>query len=132
MRRRCLARPPPAFAQMHRVLKRDAFCVSFYGCYQIDLFMAAWRTAGFRSVGHIVFTKIHFKDPHRLRYQASAGPKATRPRRNMPARDAQDNQPNHLSGSAIRQMPQKSECCSAVIEQLRATQQTPEKAPGPT
>jgi hypothetical protein len=73
---------PPAFAQMHRVLKRDAFCVSFYGCYQIDLFMAAWRTAGFRSVGHIVFTKIHFKDPHRLRYQASAGPKATRPRRN--------------------------------------------------
>jgi hypothetical protein len=28
----------PAFAQMHRVLNRDAFCVSFYGWHQIDLF----------------------------------------------------------------------------------------------
>jgi hypothetical protein len=36
----------PAFAQMHRVLKRDAFCVSFYGWHQIDLFMAAWPPPG--------------------------------------------------------------------------------------
>ena len=47
----------PAFAQMHRVLKRDAFCISFYGWHQIDLFMGAWRAAGFRPVGHLTFTK---------------------------------------------------------------------------
>jgi DNA modification methylase len=47
----------PAFSQMHRVLKPSAFCVSFYGWNKVDLFMAAWRAAGFRPVGHIVFRK---------------------------------------------------------------------------
>jgi site-specific DNA-methyltransferase (adenine-specific) len=47
----------PAFAQMHRVLKPSTFCVSFYGWNRVDLFMAAWRAAGFRPVGHIVFRK---------------------------------------------------------------------------
>ena len=59
----------PAFAQMHRVLKPDAFCVSFYGWHQIDLFMGAWRAAGFRPVGHIVFTKTYASKTHHLRYQ---------------------------------------------------------------
>lgn len=47
----------PAFGQMHRLLKDSAFCVSFYGWHKVDLFMAAWRAAGFRTVGHIVFRK---------------------------------------------------------------------------
>ena len=38
----------PAFAQIHRVLKADSLCVSFYGWDKVDLFMAAWREAGFR------------------------------------------------------------------------------------
>jgi DNA modification methylase len=33
----------PAFAEMHRVLKPDSFCVSFYGWPKADLFIAAWR-----------------------------------------------------------------------------------------
>jgi site-specific DNA-methyltransferase (adenine-specific) len=47
----------PAFAQMHRVLKDRSLCVSFYGWHCADLFMAAWKEAGFRIVGHIVFRK---------------------------------------------------------------------------
>lgn len=45
----------PAFNQMHRVLKPGGFCVSFYGWNKVDLFMDAWRLAGFRVVGHLVF-----------------------------------------------------------------------------
>lgn len=47
----------PAAAEMHRVLKDGAFCLSFYGWNQADRFIAAWRAAGFRLVGHVVFRK---------------------------------------------------------------------------
>ncbi|MGV6873882.1 DNA methyltransferase [Pseudochelatococcus sp. B33] len=47
----------PAFNQMHRVLKDGGFAVSFYGWNKVDLFMDAWKAAGFRIVGHIVFRK---------------------------------------------------------------------------
>ena len=46
-----------AFAQMHRVLKPDALCVSFYGWNKVDRFMEAWRKAGFTPVSHFVFPK---------------------------------------------------------------------------
>ena len=36
----------PAFAQMHRLLKSAAFCISFYGWNKADLFIDAWRSAG--------------------------------------------------------------------------------------
>jgi site-specific DNA-methyltransferase (adenine-specific) len=47
----------PAAQQMYRVLKADSLCVSFYGWTQTDRFISAWRAAGFRIVGHIVFRK---------------------------------------------------------------------------
>jgi adenine-specific DNA-methyltransferase len=47
----------PAFAHMHRVLKDDAFAISFYGWPKVDLFFSAWKAAGFRIGGHIVFRK---------------------------------------------------------------------------
>lgn len=47
----------PAARAMYRVLKNDSLCVSFYGWTQTDRFMSAWRAAGFRIVGHIVFRK---------------------------------------------------------------------------
>jgi site-specific DNA-methyltransferase (adenine-specific) len=47
----------PAFAQMHRVLKDDSFCVSFYGWQATGLFLDAAREAGFRVAGHMVFVK---------------------------------------------------------------------------
>src|ERR1700683_4202299 len=47
----------PAFAELHRVLARNTFMVSFYGWPHADRFLAAWRAAGFRIVGHFVFPK---------------------------------------------------------------------------
>jgi adenine-specific DNA-methyltransferase len=59
----------PAFAEMYRVLARDSFCVSFYGWNKADLFIAAWRAAGFRMVGHIVFRKGYASSVRFLRYE---------------------------------------------------------------
>ena len=59
----------PAFAEMYRVLKNESFCVSFYGWNKIDRFMAAWRAAGLRIVGHIVFRKAYASSVRFMRYQ---------------------------------------------------------------
>jgi site-specific DNA-methyltransferase (adenine-specific) len=47
----------PAFAEIYRLLKPASFCVSFYGWNHADQFITAWRAAGFRVVGHIMFRK---------------------------------------------------------------------------
>jgi site-specific DNA-methyltransferase (adenine-specific) len=47
----------PAFRELYRVLREDSLCVSFYGWQAIGQFDAAWRAAGFRPVGHLVFAK---------------------------------------------------------------------------
>lgn len=59
----------PAFNQMHRVLKPGGLCVSFYGWNKVDLFMDAWRAAGFGIVGHIVFRKRYASSSRFLRYE---------------------------------------------------------------
>ncbi|TIX91615.1 DNA methyltransferase [Rhizobium sp. P44RR-XXIV] len=58
----------PAFAEMHRVLKAGGFALSFYGWNKVDLFMDAWRKAGFRVVGHIVFRKEYASSQRFLRH----------------------------------------------------------------
>ncbi|MDQ1470421.1 MAG: adenine-specific DNA-methyltransferase [Bryobacterales bacterium] len=58
----------PAFAQIHRVLKPGSYCVSFYGWNHVDRFVAAWRAAGFRIVGHLVFRKRYASGGKLLRY----------------------------------------------------------------
>jgi DNA modification methylase len=59
----------PAFAQMHRVLAKDAFCVSFYGWPQADKFLQAYRAAGFLVVGHFAFPKRYASASRFVRYQ---------------------------------------------------------------
>jgi len=59
----------PAFAQMHRVLRRNAFCVSFYGYTKTDLFMDAWKSAGFRIAGHFVFPKKYASNSWHTQYR---------------------------------------------------------------
>jgi len=72
----------PAFAEMYRVLKPGSFCVSFYGWQAADRFIAAWREAGFRIVGHVVFRKRYassvrfFQCRHEQAYLLAKGPVA--------------------------------------------------------
>ena len=47
----------PAFQAAYDLLKENSFAISFYGWNRADLFLNAWRKAGFRIVGHFTFTK---------------------------------------------------------------------------
>ncbi len=58
----------PAFVEAYRVLKPGGFCISFYGWNQADAFLAAWRAAGFRPVGHVVFQKRYASAKRFLSY----------------------------------------------------------------
>jgi len=59
----------PAYRAMHRVLKNNSFCVSFYGWPKAERFLAAMKAAGFAPVGHLSFVK---------RYASNARPKFVR------------------------------------------------------
>jgi uncharacterized protein (TIGR02391 family) len=62
----------PAFAELYRVLKPDSFAVSFYGWPKADRFLTAFRAAGFRVVGHLVFPKRYTSKTQFVRYQHEA------------------------------------------------------------
>jgi adenine-specific DNA-methyltransferase len=62
----------PAFRHLYRVLKRDSFCVCFYGWACIGQFVSAFREAGFKIGGHIVFPKTHISNSRYLAYQHEA------------------------------------------------------------
>jgi DNA modification methylase len=59
----------PAFAEMYRVLAADSFAVSFYGWPMADRFLQAYRSAGFRVVGHLMFPKCYASSTGYLQYQ---------------------------------------------------------------
>jgi len=59
----------PAFGETFRVLRRDTFCVSFYGWPHADRFIQAYRAAGSRVAGHFVFPKRYTCGSKFLRYQ---------------------------------------------------------------
>lgn len=59
----------PTFSELYRVLKPNSMMVSFYGWTKVDLFFAAWKAAGFRVVGHIVYPKRYASSAGFLAYQ---------------------------------------------------------------
>jgi site-specific DNA-methyltransferase (adenine-specific) len=59
----------PAFAEMYRLLKPGSFALSFYGWNKTDLFFDAWKAAGFRIVGHVVFRKGYASSARFLQYR---------------------------------------------------------------
>ncbi|NGZ96218.1 MAG: DNA methylase [Nitrospira sp. WS110] len=59
----------PSFAEMHRVLKPNSFAVSFYGWPRADRFQTAFRRAGFRIVGHLVFPKPYSSNTQLVNYR---------------------------------------------------------------
>jgi site-specific DNA-methyltransferase (adenine-specific) len=59
----------PAFTQSYRVLKQDRFMIAFYGWTKADKFLAAWRKAGSRIAGHLVFRKPYNSRTRFVRYQ---------------------------------------------------------------
>ena len=62
----------PSAREMYRVLKPNSFAISFYGWPKVDLFFAAWRKAGFRIAGHIIFRKRYASKRAFLEYRHEA------------------------------------------------------------
>jgi site-specific DNA-methyltransferase (adenine-specific) len=62
----------PAFAEIYRVLKAGRYCVSFYGWGDVDQFFGAWKEAGFRPIGHLVWVKQYASSKGLLAYQHEA------------------------------------------------------------
>jgi site-specific DNA-methyltransferase (adenine-specific) len=58
----------PAFAEVSRVMKDNAFCVSFYGWNQADAFLTAWRAAGLHPISHFVWTKPYASNAQAARF----------------------------------------------------------------
>ena len=80
----------PAFSQIYRVMKPASLCVSFYGWNRIDRFMDAWRGAGFRPVGHLVFRKTYASSAGFLRYEHESAYLLAKGRAPLPARPIAD------------------------------------------
>ncbi|MDX2085759.1 MAG: DNA methyltransferase [Candidatus Melainabacteria bacterium] len=56
------------YAELYRVLKPNSYCISFYGWNAIAEFSEAWKNAGFKTVGHIVWTKPYASRASHTRY----------------------------------------------------------------
>jgi hypothetical protein len=67
--------------------------ISFYGWTQVDKFFDAWRSAGFRIVGHLVFRKQYTSKARFLQYQHEQAyllAKGNPPLPEQPIRDVSD------------------------------------------
>ncbi len=57
------------YDEVFRVLKPNSYCISFYGWTAIAAFAGAWERAGFRSIGHIVWTKPYASRASHTQYR---------------------------------------------------------------
>lgn len=88
-----------AFTDLYRVLKPDSVCICFYGWGLVDAFFRAWRQAGFRPVGHIVWVKDYASRERFLRYRHEQAFVLAKGRPPLPARPLDDVQPWVFSGN---------------------------------
>lgn len=89
----------PASREMFRVLKRDSLAVSFYGWNRVDTFMSAWKAAGFRVVGHFVFTKPYASKSAFVGYQHESAYVLAKGRPALPAAPLPDVLPWEYTGN---------------------------------
>src|SRR5688572_21883584 len=90
-----------AFNDVYRVLKPDTFCVSFYGWNRADVFLAAWRHAGFVPVGHIVWQKNYASSRSFLQARHEQAYLLAKGRPAKPAVPLSDVRPWEYSGNRI-------------------------------
>lgn len=91
----------PAFTEIYRVLKNDALCVSFYGWHKVDVFMHAWKAAGFTPVGHIVWHKKYASNSRFLKYTHEQAYLLAKGKPQIPEQPLPDIQPWHYSGNQL-------------------------------
>ncbi|WP_058912039.1 DNA methylase [Entomohabitans teleogrylli] len=89
----------PACNEMFRVLKPDSLMVSFYGWNRVDTFVAAWKKAGFRIVGHLVFAKTYASKSAFVSYQHESAYLLAKGRPTLPANPLPDVLPWKYTGN---------------------------------
>lgn len=89
----------PACREMFRVLKPDSLMVSFYGWNRVDTFVNAWKQAGFRIVGHLVFTKTYSSKSTFVGYRHESAYLLAKGRPPLPASPLPDVQPWQYTGN---------------------------------
>lgn len=114
----------PAFREAYRVLKRDRFCVSFYGWSKIDRFMAAWRAAGFQPVGHLVFRKRYASSSRFLRYQHEQAYLLAKGRPPVPSQALPDVIEMRYSGNALHPTQKPVSALRPLVEAFSAAGET--------
>ncbi len=105
----------PAFTEAYRLLKDDSLCVSFYGWQAIDTFMAAWRAAGFRPVGHLVFAKRYASSSRFTAARHEAAYLLAKGRPALPASPPDDIVPFPYTGNRLHPTQKPVAALSAVI-----------------
>ncbi|MFT3791076.1 MAG: DNA methyltransferase [Rudaea sp.] len=106
----------PAFKAAFRVLRDDAFCVSFYAWNRVDRFLGAWRAAGFSVVGHVVFTKRYHSKARFLRYMHESAYLLAKGQPELPDEPLPDVLPWKYSGNRLHPTQKPVESLMPLIE----------------
>lgn len=106
----------PAFQQIYRILRDDAFCISFYGWNRVDRFFSAWRAAGFRVAGHIVFAKPYQSKARFLRYQHESAYLLVKGQPTLPDEPLPDVLPWKYSGNRLHPTQKPVESLAPLIK----------------
>lgn len=91
----------PSFSEIYRVLKADSLCVSFYGWNVADLFLGAWRAAGFRPVGQLVWAKDYASSQRYVRHCHEGAYLLAKGRPALPSAALDDVQPWEYTGNQL-------------------------------
>lgn len=106
----------PAFRHIHRVMRDNTLCISFYGWNKVDRFFAAWRAAGLRAVGHIVFAKEYSSKARFVGYRHEAAYLLAKGQPPLPAQPLPDVLPWKYSGNRYHPTQKPVECLAPLIE----------------
>ena len=87
------------YPELYRVLKPGGYCVTFYGWVAIAEFAQAWKEAGFRSIGHIVWPKPYASKVRHTEYRHESAYLLAKGWPKTPANPLADVQPWEYSGN---------------------------------
>lgn len=91
----------PAMAEAYRVLKPNRLMLCFYGWPRAEQFLEAWREAGFRPVGHLVFRKSYTTKARFFKYQHEQAYLLAKGDPQVPKHPLSDVQRFHYTGNKL-------------------------------
>lgn len=101
----------PVSKEMFRVLKPNSLAVSFYAWNRVDLFMQAWKAAGFRVVGHVVFSKTYASKSAFVGYRHESAYILAKGRPPLPEKPLPDVMPWQYTGNRHHPTENRCPCC---------------------